>query len=150
MIKCSHFASGAHRTASKAGVVPAQHRVASYSAQKTISPSLKHKNRPKMAGFSKSQRPMVLRLLTLQRSVHAADLIEASVPFAADDLWGDEGIFLKKVPAGLIGTTFTQPTIAGLYQGLAVGSPDSPSVHKHGVDLVPVTGQQLVPLTVIL
>lgn len=96
VIKCSHFASVAHRTASKAGVVPAQHRVASYSAQKTISPSLKHKNRPKMAGFSKNQRPMVLRLLTLQRSVHAADLIEASVPFAADDLWGDEGIFLKK------------------------------------------------------
>lgn len=40
--------------------------------------------------------------------------------------------------------------LAGIYQGLAIRSPDSPSVYKHGVDLVAVTGQQLVPLTVVL
>lgn len=86
-----------------------------------------------------------VRLLTLQWSVHAADLIEASVPFAADDLWWDEWTFEKKSQP-----TFTQHVSAGVYQGLTLRSPASPSVYKHGVDLIPVTGPQLVPLTVVL
>lgn len=40
--------------------------------------------------------------------------------------------------------------IAAIYQGLAILPPDSPSVYKHCVNLVPIAGQQLVPLTIIL
>lgn len=35
-------------------------------------------------------------------------------------------------------------------QGLAVGSPISPPVHEHRVDLIAVTSHQLVPLAVKL
>lgn len=58
--------------------------------------------------------------------------------------------FWKEVPTWPIPITFTQHVSAGVYQGLTIRSLASPSVYKHGVDLIPVTGQQLVPLTVIL
>lgn len=39
---------------------------------------------------------------------------------------------------------------AGIYQGLAILSPMSPSIDKHCVNLITITGQQLVPLAIKL
>lgn len=39
---------------------------------------------------------------------------------------------------------------AVVYQGLTILPLDSPAVYKHSVNLVPITGQKLVPLTIIL
>ncbi len=43
-----------------------------------------------------------------------------------------------------------QQIIADIYQGLAILSPVSPSIHKHCVDLITVAGHKLVPLAVKL
>lgn len=43
-----------------------------------------------------------------------------------------------------------QQIIAGIYQGLAILSPISPSIHKHCVNLITIAGHQLVPLAVKL
>lgn len=43
-----------------------------------------------------------------------------------------------------------QQIIAEIYQSLAVSSPISPSIHKHCVNFVPITGHKLVPLAIKL
>lgn len=75
----------AYRTASKAGVVPAQHGVAACRARQQIS-----KQKPSVFPHKRRRDTSPL---TLQRRVHAAHLVETCIPFAADDLRQDSDIF---------------------------------------------------------
>lgn len=93
----------AYRTASKAGVVPAQYRVAIYSTHQHDIWHMKYRKTPCFStkGVKKNYYKVSWLLwcrgfLTLQWSVHAAHLIESCVPLTADDLWQNSYISRPK------------------------------------------------------